>query len=55
MGFIEKAEEVKYLKKIGQEEKANELYNVLKSDYLRLNQKQKAKVFEEVKHLSIGT
>ena len=55
MSFIEKAEEVKYLKKIGQEEKANELYNVLKSDYLRLNQKQKAKVFEEVKHLSIGT
>jgi len=55
MNFIEKAEEVKYLKKIGQEEKANELYNVLKSDYLRLSQRQKAKVFEEVKHLSTGT
>jgi hypothetical protein len=52
MSFIEKAEEVKYLQKIGQEEKANELYNVLKSDYLRLNQTQKSKVFEEVKHLS---
>lgn len=52
LDFLERAREVRSLQKQGQNEKANKLYESLKSEYSLLSKDQKRKVFEQIKHLT---
>jgi len=50
--FLNKAKKVKELQNQGKSKEANSLYNTLKIDYMDLTQKEKSKVFQEIKQIA---
>jgi len=51
IAFLEKARKIKELQKNGKDNEASQLYDSLKVEYVELSEKEKSKVFKEVKKL----